>query len=151
MILTIDWGFWGVIVGIAAVVIGAVVAIALYLRNKEVMTAVTVSVKASFDRTGLVHALIQKKGQPVVHVRDVKVLQANTEKVLEIRSRDPAGDFDISGAGSTAKDCFILLEDARSADQGVDVQVWLDANENRVTTATPSKGNIKVPDGVKLA
>ena len=105
---------------------------------------------ATFDKTGLVHVLIRKKGIPPVHVRDVKLLRAGTNKTLQIRSRYPVGEFDIAAAGKTAYDCFCLLDDVHSADNGVDAQVWLDATEKRTATAQRIELAIKLPKGVRL-
>ena len=118
----IDWGFWGAMIAIAAIVVGAAVAVAIYFRSK----ATSIAVSATFDKTGLVHVLIKKTGTPPVHVRDVKLLRAGTNKTLQIRSRKPAGEFDIDAAGPTAYDCFCLL--VPPPDDGVEVQVWLGAN-----------------------
>jgi hypothetical protein len=142
----IDWAFWGVIIGIIAIVVGAAVAIVIYLRGK----AKSVTVSATFDRSGSVQVLIEKTGTPTVHVRDVKLLQAGTKKTLKIRSRHPAGEFDISAAGKTAYDCFCLLDNNKSADDGVEVQVWLAAKVKRQATAMRSEQAIKLPDGVTL-
>jgi hypothetical protein len=143
---SINWGFWGAVIAVVAIVIGAAVAIGIYLRSK----AIAIAVSATFDKTGLVHVLIRKKGIPTVHVRDVKLLQAGTNKTLPIRSRHPVGEFDIAAAGKTAYDCFCLLVDAHSADDGIDVQVWLDATEKRTATAKRSELAIKLPKGVTL-
>lgn len=64
MIATTNWGFWGVVVAIVAIVVGAAVAIGIYLRSK----AKRVAVSATFDQTGLVQVLIKKTGIPTVHV-----------------------------------------------------------------------------------
>jgi hypothetical protein len=76
MMASINWGFWGAVIAVVAILIGAAVAIGIYLRSK----ATGVAVSATFDKTGLVHVLIRKKGTPTVHVRDVKLLQAGTNK-----------------------------------------------------------------------
>jgi hypothetical protein len=49
---------------IVAIVVGAPVAIGIYLRSK----AKRVAVSATFDQTGLVQVLIKKTGIPTVHV-----------------------------------------------------------------------------------
>jgi len=143
MIVGIDWGFVGVLVGIAAVV----VSVALYFLGGFKR----VKLGAKVDKTGLVHVSLRKSGLPTVHIRDVKVLRANSSDVLPIISRDPSGAFDISGAGRTSIDCYILLDNyERSADTGVDVQVWLSQKKSRRTTAEAIQGAIKLPDGVRL-
>ena len=59
----IDWGFWGVVVGIVAAVlaiVAIVVTIVLYFRAK----ATSVTVSATFDDSGFVQVIIRKKGVP---------------------------------------------------------------------------------------
>jgi hypothetical protein len=145
----IDWGFWGVVVGIVAAVLtfaAIVVAIVLYFRAK----ATSVAVSATFDDSGFVQVIIRKKGVPPVHVRDVKLLRAGSSNPLTIRSRHPVGGFDLAGAGDTAYDCFFLLSDGSPKDGGIDVQVWLGSRRKRTATATRSALAIKLPDGVRL-
>jgi hypothetical protein len=147
----IDWGFWGVVVGIVAAVlaiVAIVVTIVLYFRAK----ATSVMVSATFDDSGFVQVIIRKKGVPAVHVRDVKLLQAGTNKTLTIKSRHPVGEFDLAGAGDTAYDCFCLLSDGSPKDGGIDVQVWLASTKKRAATATATRSAlaIKLPDGVTL-
>jgi hypothetical protein len=146
MMANINWGFWGAVIAVVAILVGAAVGIGVYRRGK----ATAIAVSATFDKTGLVHVLIRKKGIPPVHVRDVKLLRAGTNKTLQIRSRYPVGEFDIAAAGKTAYDCFCLLDDVHSADDGVDVQVWLGATEKRTATATRIELAIKLPKGVRL-
>ncbi len=107
----IDWGFWGAMIAIAAIVVGVAVAVAVYLRSK----ATSIAVSATSDKTGLVHVLIQKTGTPPVHVRDVKLLRAGTNKTLQIRSRKPAGEFDIEAAGKGAMPRLSVRRTERSA------------------------------------
>ena len=146
MIASPDWGLWGTAAAVAGIVVGAAVAVLIYLRSK----AKNIAVSATVDQTGLVHALIEKTGMPTVHVRDVKLVRAGTSKTLPIRSRHPVGEFDIAAAGATAYDCYCLLDNVSSAGDGVDVQVWLGARTKRVATATPIDQAIKLPVGVTL-
>jgi hypothetical protein len=146
MIASPDWGLWGSVIAVAGIVVAAVVAIGIYLRSK----ATSIAVSATVDKTGLVHVLIKKTGMPAVHVRDVKLLRAGTNKTLPIRSRYPVGEFDITAAGDTAYDCYCLLDNAGPAGDGVDVQVWLAAKTKRAVTATSIDQAIKLPDGVIL-
>ncbi len=145
MIASPDWGFWGSMIGVAVIVVGTAVAVGIYLRSK----ATSIDVSATLDETGLVHVLIKKTGTPTVHVRDVKLLRAGTNKTLQIRSRYPVGEFDITAAGATAYDCYYLI-DARSAVDGVDVHVWLAEKTMRPARARPIDQAIKLPAGVLL-
>jgi hypothetical protein len=134
------------IAAIAGIVVSTFSTVGIYLRGK----AKSIAVSATFDKTGFVQVLIKKKGTPTVHVRDVKLLRAGTNKALTTRSRYPIGGFDIAGAGNTAYDCYYLLHDAKSADDGVDIEVWLDEKTKRKATATRSEQAIKLPGGVTL-
>jgi hypothetical protein len=142
----IDWGLWGTVVGILGIIAGAVVSIWLYKRGK----ATKITVEAKFDQSGMVHVLIDKKGAPVVRVREIKLLRPGTNNTLTMKSRFPVEAFNIE-AGETAVDCFFQV-DPSSVAAGVDVKVWLGKTDTRKASATrmPDNTYIVPPTGVRL-
>src|SRR5437868_851174 len=91
-------------IGAAIAIPGALVAFRQLRRRVKVV--------ASYDRTGLVQAIITKKGSGPVHVRRVAVMQPGTKTLLGIVSSQPAGPFDMNGDSGASYDVFILVASA---------------------------------------